>query len=247
MVDDTCKSCSSKTSRIKKGVSCQLCGEVYHVDCIVSLSPAHKTFLSNNNISTWTCAQCLGNLKSLNEENARLREENSRLVAENLHLRNRLENLEAQFSSFKSELKQDILQELRRESPPLPVNSVSQSLNEQVLACIREEKERDKRRLNLCLRNVPETDSTSNDRSQVINLFKSNLGANETELNGGIVNIKRVGSRSDERPRIMIIECSNADLKRKLLQNSFKFKDCKLDNINVFLTPDMTKTQLEAD
>ena len=247
-MSETCKSCTSKLSRHYKGITCQVCSDNYHVNCIDNLSPAHKTFLSSNDTNPWTCSKCLESLKSLNEENLRLKNENSRLVADNQQLRNRLDTLETQFSAFKSELKQEILQELRNNLPSPPTNNISQPLNEQVLACLREEKERDKRRLNLCLRNMPEADSHTTDRLQIIHLFKTKLGANETDLNAGIRNIKRVGTQSDERPRIIIIECSNSDLKRFLLQNSFKLKNHRLiNNRNVFLTPDMTKNQLEDD
>ena len=160
----------------------------------------------------------------------------------------RMDNLETQFRSFKAELKTDILQELRRDSPTPTVNNSMQSVNEQVLACLREEKEREKRRLNLCLRNVPEADSSANDRAQVFDLFRSNLGVNPTELNSGIANMKRIGDQSDDRPRIIIIECSNADFKMNLLRNAFKFKNYSLpNNKKVFLAPDMTKKQLEDD
>ena len=244
-----CNSCDGKIDRKNKGnLTCEFCGNTFHVTCITSISSTFQHFLSNNEFKSWTCDQCKLNFRSLSKENERLKTTNSQLVQENESLRRRLENLETQFSTFKTELKQEILREIKSESPPQPANQ-SQSLNEQVLACIREEKDREKRRLNLCLRNLPETDSTSNDHAQVIDLFTSILGLNGNELNGGIKNIKRVGAQTEGRPRIIIIECSNYDLKRKLLQNSFKLKNYNgpTNDKKVFLTPDMTKKQLEVD
>ena len=247
---NSCKSCDGKIERTKsnKGIACESCRNHFHVACIANISSAFQQFLVNNDFKSWTCNQCKLNIRSLSEENERLKTANSQLVQENESLRRRLENLENQFSTFKTELKQEILRELKSDSPPQPTIQ-SQPLNEQVLACIREEKDRERRRLNLCLRNVPETDSTSNDHAQVITLFTSTLGVNGNEVNGGIKNIKRVGTQSGDRPRIIIIECSNYDLKRKLLQNSFKLKNYNgpTNDKKVFLTPDMTKKQLEDD
>ena len=247
---NSCKSCDGKIDRTKsnKGIACESCRNHFHVACIANLSSAFQQFLVNNDFKSWTCNQCKLNIRSLSEENERLKTANSQLVQENESLRRRLENLENQFSTFKTGLKQEILRELKSDSPPQPAIQ-SQSLNEQVLACIREEKDRERRRLNLCLRNLPETDSTSNDHAQVITLFTSTLGVNGNEVNGGIKNIKRVGTQSEDRPRIIIIECSNYDLKRKLLQNSFKLKNYNgpTNDKKVFLTPDMTKKQLEDD
>ena len=244
---DSCKVCSAKPLRTNKGISCQICGQVFHVACIDNIDSAFRNFLSKNDFNSWKCNLCEENFRTLNNENIRLNRENSRLANENEQLRRRLDDLETQFSSIKNELKREILEELRNDSPTPPPNINNASLNEQVLACLREEKDRDKRRLNLCLRNFPESDSTSNDRTRVIELFKSKLGVNETELNNGVRNVKRVGAQSDDRPRIIIIECSNADLKRTLLQNSFKFKNVIMSNNKIFLTPDLTKQQLEAD
>ena len=251
MTNDTCKVCNVKTNRNNKGTTCEFCGIHVHVACINGIENDFKQALLKFDQVKWTCTSCKQKFKSLLSENDRLKAENSTLKLENESLRRRFDNLETQFSNFKTEFKSEILQELRNNPSTPPTADQSQSINDQVLACLREERDRDRKRLNLCLRNFPETDSTvstGNERARVIELFTSRLGVNGSDLNSGIMNVKRVGTRNDDRPRIIIIECSNIDLRRKLLQNSFKLKDVPPTNDKkVFLTPDMTKKQLEED
>ena len=120
---DKCKSCNVNTGRTNKGIKCESCDDTFHVNCVQNMPSALKKFLMTNDYDSWTCTQCKVKIKTLSQENNRLKSENSRLTTENEQLRMRMDNLETQFRSFKAELKTDILQELRRDSPTPTVNN----------------------------------------------------------------------------------------------------------------------------
>ena len=110
-----------------------------------------------------------------------------------------------------------------------------------------EDREREKKKLNLCIRNFPESSNGQNELPKVKKFLEENLGIQGTEISG-ISEIRRLGQPTADKARIMIVSCSNMDVRRNILKNASKLKSYRTPNDKrVFILPDMTKMQIEAD
>ena len=190
-------------------------------------------------------------MRTMQQEHSRMLAENQSLKTINDNLQTRVNSLQSQIQNMKTEIKNEVLQELSRDGMANQnLNNTPRILRTEILSCMREEREREKRRLNLCIRNFPEEDSNdiSSEHSNIVRFFSSKLNIEEQILSSGISHVKRIGEKTDNKCRIIIIKCANADLRRNMLQNSFKLKDYRTANDKkIFVVPDMTPQQLKED
>ena len=80
-------------------------------------------------------------------------------------------------TEMKTQIKGEILNEIRASTPSGPTIQTPSHLREEIQTCLREEKEREKRRLNLCIRNLPERNGNDNsaERSNIVSFLSSKL------------------------------------------------------------------------
>ena len=188
---------------------------------------------------SWVCETCRNKFKQIEQENVRLVTENIDLKKSNEALSSRLVAVEAQIASLKTDIKTEILRELRNDG----VSNNQVAPQKEILACMREEKEREKRRLNLFISNFPESSESTDDTAEISKLLVSQLGFNHNEIQSAMVQVNRLGEPK-YRPRSVIVQLNSAVTKRKLLERSSKLKDYKTPaNKKVFISPDLTPNQ----
>ena len=118
-----------------------------------------------------------------------------------------------------------------------------------VASAISEEKERNKRKLNLILHNVTEPSSDDGncrkkeDIEHVSNIFRKNLGVTVK-----VTNAVRLGKRNN-KPRLLKVSVDSEHSKAAILRNSTKLrgKDVPQCLSKVFITPDMTIKEREKN
>ena len=236
-----CFKCKAKTNKNSKTIYCELCKHSYHSRCTSLSEELYRIFLNNKDI-TWTCDECKIELRATREKYNEVLKENSILKSENSTLKSRLTALENTLKDLKSELKQEILEELNQGR-----EVGNSSLYEDVASCIREERERTKRRLNLCIRNFPELDGDDEaiDQPTLLNFMGTQLDLPLPELTSGISQFKRLGEKTTNRSRNIILTCNDFQLKKRILQNKSKLKNYRTNgNKKVFIEPDLTRTQI---
>ena len=212
---DACSKCSSRINeRNSPVVKCDLCNGKFHLNC-TNLSK--QSNVPTGTVQNFLCEFCRQKFKALEDNNTRLSQENSLLRAENSSLKTRLDVVENQLKNLKSEIKSEILAELGGGSASLPTR---QSLQKEISDQILEGREREKRRLNLCIRNLPE--ASGNELPKITEFISAKLGVDATELSSIITHAKRMGEPSNEKPRVCIITCSSQSGRRKILQNAHK-------------------------
>ena len=101
-----------------------------------------------------TCKLCKNDFRKTCPEIKRLTEENENLLHENTNLRGRIYSTENQLATNKGDTKNESLQELGGNRP----QPLQDSLREEISACLREERQREKKSLNLCIWNFPESE-----------------------------------------------------------------------------------------
>ena len=151
------------------------------------------------------------------------------------------------------------LEKLHREGPTIELEEgvstdIASSLTSESVATITvgvadEQRERDRRKLNLILHNVPESakqkgpERKADNISMVNGLLHQHLGFNPT-----ISNAVRLGKKSD-RPRLLKISVATTQEKTNILRNCYKLRDSKnaIYVQKIFATPDLTPLEQKKD
>lgn len=151
-------------------------------------------------------------------------------------MKSQLTLLEQKFESFKSQIEGNI-NDANQIIPDNPVRSDSD-----IMELIREEREIDTRKTNLCVFNLPESD---NDREMFTNLCSEQLSLNL--IGPMITDTLRIGQTNGTKPKVLIVKFSSHDTKRNVLQNAPKLRNYVPvgSTLKVFISPDYTKKQQE--
>ena len=105
---------------------------------------------------------------------------------------------------------------------------------------IREEREIEKRKNNLCFFNMPES---ADDNVALKNLCVDKLGLQPQEVQ--ITETIRVGRAAENKPKVLIAKFSDSSSRRKVLRNANKLRNYvpQGSTLKIFISPDYTKIQ----
>ena len=177
----------------------------------------------------------------------------------NTTLSNRFNNLSDQVDKLSSrilEIQQEISKETTTYSNPddqglseIADNAPQFKLSKAFSSMLSEEKEKDKRKLNLILHNIPEsTNSISDVRKQddtdtAAAIFNQHLG-----IPTSVTNATRLGKKGP-KPKILRVTVSSERDKAIILRNCMKVRSItEADYLkNFFITPDMTPMEREQN
>ena len=135
-------------------------------------------------------------------------------------------------------------------APPASFTSDVSIITSTVTSLLKEEREREERKLNILINGIPEsttespTDRKAHDIKQVSEIFSELL-----EVKTTVEEAVRLGKRDSSRKRLIKVSVSSLAVKTAVLRNNFKLRS-KSDPDwvkRVFITPDLTpKEQIES-
>lgn len=127
----------------------------------------------------------------------------------------------------------------------------SNELSNAVKSVINEEKERDRRKLNLIMHNIPESEAEApvtrkqEDTKQVTDVFSKQL-----KVEANISSIVRLGKKgSGPKPRLLRVTVNSESEKAAILRNikRLRLSDTPANYRKIFITPDLTPREREAN
>ena len=220
------KGIDQKTQKLMK---CSLCESLCHSVCEGITVKTYETLAKLKSLH-WFCDKCNG-AGLLNE----LREFRD-FRAKHVELSNEISNYNTRICSLEEKLQQ----QPRNLSP----SSYCAITKEEVSAQIREELEIDRRKLNLCVFGFPSSDD---DKATFMDLCRSALNIQSTDVQSAIVSVLRVGGTDEQstRPRPLIVKTSSSAAKHLILKAAPKLKNYNPNNstLKVFIANDLTKNQ----
>ena len=231
-MSDVCSNCRKKFAVKVKPFNCCMCEAAFHPNC-AGFPETTKPEVIEILKDSWACSKC-------KSEFVELKNENLRLLNENRELKNRMDRFESQLQTIKGDLKNEIVSELSASGTA----SSGVPLREEIFACIREERERDLKKMNICISNLPE-ESGRGDAFAVAEVFRSQMGIGTADM---IVKTTRLGAETVDKPRMLIVTISNMENRRKIFQNAHKLKNYRTaTGKKIFISPDMTRMQREEN
>ena len=196
----------------------------------------------------WICEKCRTSLKRLHVENSNLLRENSELKKSNDELKSRINDVESQLRTLKDDIKNEILQEIQPMNLSVQERNSNSDIKTQIFSCLKEERDRENRKLNLCIHNFPEPNEPSqNDCENLKGFISSKLNFPKETLSSEIESLRRIGALSGGgRPRSIILKIKSLQLRRDILAKTHLLKDHRTqDGKKIFIQPDMTRMQQE--
>ena len=121
-----------------------------------------------------------------------------------------------------------------------------EGMNELIAKCVREEvyeaKQRDMRRKNVIVRNLPEPTEDKTDEDN-IKLLTDELGITQKVNITEAMRLGKEGKKDgDDRPRLLKLECESLEQVQLFLNNSRKLMNCRSMK-DVYIGKDWTKKQ----
>ena len=263
-----CGKCGKRVLNNQDAIACDLCKIWHHIGCVGIAKDEYK-FLRKTKRIKWFCITCdrmFGNMAAANRE---LKDKIDRMEGNQNSLENRLGGLQTEFKKMNEALMNLTVEIGRLKSEgnigPRPrldeVRAESQvPTTELIREEMREIKDKEMRKNNLVLYNVPESNEEeargrkAEDGEWCRKIFsgREGLGLNVGEEE--IVEIIRLGRREElsnvgngMKPRPMLVRMSSATIKWEIIKNGKKLKNANEVFKKIYIAPDLTKKEREED
>lgn len=120
-----------------------------------------------------------------------------------------------------------------------PASAVDRSTSHELAGIFDNFMDKEKRKLNVVVHNLRESDKAEWDASMVRHIIREEL-----KLVVRTTKTFRVGKRSDDKPRLLIVTFESLDMKTEVLKQSRLLKD-STEWSNIYITQDLTWSQRE--
>ena len=253
--EDDCGVCKKAVKEADNGLKCDSCDDWFHAGC-EKVNKDRYLFLVKFKDQLWLCRKCKPEIKNAVHKAKELRKEVE-------DLRKQLQDIKAEMISevkheVKNEIKNEIKDELRDEikstfNEEKLVKRTIEKVFEQMHEHMREQEDRQNRKNNLVMYNVPESTHQDPRERQTQDLaFCQDVIENSLGVDGRayeMVTVIRLGkTRTDDRNRPVLIKMKSEYEKWEILRNAKNLKYERDDNKKkIGISLDLTAQQREHD
>ena len=204
-------SCAKDVRNKDNGICCDRCGAWYHAGCQRVSIDFYKA-LQKNKDEQWFCRICKVEIKQLDD---RVKQ----LVKEKQDLKEKITELEKKWEMFKIEIKEETTKSV--------MEAVTQNLDLHLAERFQEMEEREKKKKNIVIYNVPESqhndpkERQSDDVARCLDIFQNSLKVTEFQVE----KVVRLGRReNNERKRPLLVKMTSETEKQKILSSAKNLK-----------------------
>ena len=210
-------------------IYCAFCKNKYHKTC----NRYNLIYQENDTETIVWCRNCVRN--KFNERDQTLADHEKQLSS----LVDKVKDLTDKMNEL---INQKNTSNSNQENENLPRSCESnETIENKILDALNEQKGREKRKNNLCIRGLP---NSSDDKKRFIEICTSKLNVSQDEA-ANISTTKRIGQTYNDKPQPLIVVFNSAALRRKVLKNAPALRHYVEEKI--YISPDYTKRQLEEN
>jgi len=254
--NEVCVSCKKVVE--EEAVECYWCSNWQHIQC-AKVSKSHYDMLNTcPDQIVFFCSVCIAKLPTALEKSSGSKDSRSAMDKQIEALQSQLTDLAAKVNDQATKVHEQInsrfLQfENKVSAKFLNSNSVTHSLptahepRGSVTAVspsqiIKEYKDRESRKFNVIVHNVPESESTESSAcvthdTNIVGDIANKIGIESID----IATTMRLGEKIEGRSRLLKVHLRNLQHKRLLLSNAKKLKGLSGDLQKVYITPDLSR------
>ena len=246
-----CVTCKKKVTIKDDGVECQWCEKWEHKICAKLSDDEYKILSDSSPHIIFFCSSCFPKVPSALSDytSQTIANFDSRLKEMESKLSGIFEDINAKLDDHYKKLEEKFVcrADDNMDSSPSPnAKTISDSVAPLTASLVTEQKEREKRELNLVLHNVPEPTTTDNsarkeeDITQVNSILSGYLDVKPT-----IKNAVRLGKKVTDKARLLKITVASTQEKARVLRNKLKLrKESNPEDVKkIFITPDFTSLE----
>ena len=268
------KTCGEPVRSSELGVSCDKCERWFHASCQGIPKPAYEA-LTKYKVLAWLCPDCKGSLKSQDSPSLTVLEskldqltsvvdnhmkqvglslkEQERALDDQAKLIERSitdnQNQRASYAEIVKGTCSDVVEKVSAKVSIIPQTIATRAASKdmQNIGHVFDEfLEKDKRKNNLVIHNLPESEvsSLAERTEKDIKLFKDVM-RDTFKMNVAVSKAFRVGKVVQTRPRLLIITLATPGVKGDILRIAPQLRNSDTWG-NIYITPDLTKTEREA-
>ena len=240
----TCDKCEKRTEHL---IQCEFCA-LWFCDTCSSISEELLSVVGDIDSLHWFCSTCdatvsefIVNSSAVSNSGPPTSVIDKKLEAIESKLCQKIDEIEKSLKSYHTSLEEMECSDLPSERQSIATDSVASI----AASLVGEEKEKERRQLNLVLHNIEESSSSdgserkSEDIKKVTSIFEKYL-----EVSVSVTKAFRIGKRGT-KPRLLKISVSSLDDKILVLRNKMKLRNSGNPEYvrKVFVTPDLTPTE----
>lgn len=268
------KACGEPVRSNECGVSCDMCERWFHASCQGIPKPAYDA-LTKYQVLAWLCPGCKATLKGIDAKNLSsleakvdqlstsldahmrrigqsLKEQEQAVVEQTQLLERSIRDSHTQKASYAEMVKgtcSDMVAKVSAKVSAIPQTLASQASSKdmQSLSQVFDEFiEKDRRKFNLVIHNLPESEgSTFAERMERDAKLFQEVIRDVFRLNVSVSKVFRVGKGMQTRPRLLIVTLHSSDVKGDILRLAPQLRSSDHWG-NIYITPDLTKSEREA-
>lgn len=282
MEDNVCGDCEEDVIDGQDGVSCDLCKVWFHIVC-VRITKQEYRFMQNSQRFKWFCRACDGKFGNLAEVNRELNDRINNMEGNQDNMSDRLNIFQKEMEQMREAISKlgNKVEETSKANTDWPrlgpgqregrPNGRGGDAGSQIdiglgVEMIREEvsenQEREKKKKNMIIFNVPESEAQeserrkSEDKEWCRKIFtgEDGLGLNIDEEK--IIEVIRLGRKvetgevgeNERKPRPILVKMDEVGIKWGIIKKAKKLKESREETISkVIIVPDMTIKQREKE
>ena len=255
--------CDKCTESVDHLIQCEKCESWYCSSC-ENVPTQVIEIISEYRQLHWFCKTCETQIghsaydqlavqstshESITKQLSKVQAQVQKLVDQvNLQLDNRFKKFETEMNHKLSNASSVWEQQVVTNSNPGTSRDSNWINNNITTRVIDEYRDRESRKLNLILYNVPESQSSDTSVQQTHDTkFISDI-ANKIEAGQiDVTRVTRLGKKVNNKNRLMKVQVANLSQKRRLLTNAKKLKQCSVDFQNIYLSPDLSYNERQAN
>lgn len=248
-----CEDCGIKISNTTRALNCEKCYKVW--SCITCLNMSHELYdmMQNDNNLKWLCTECKKCLteKKEHEMDTGRGEIKELIQSMSEDLKTRLGRLEDLLLKKVDKKDHDELVERvaaleeREDNQYMPdITGIEEAIEAKVTACIDEYREREARKLNLIVHNLPEPEQDTPEERNTADMEEMKVVLEEIECEqASIEHVQRLGMKVEggQKPRLALVKMKNVASKRMVLASAKKLRNSRKETLkNTYISPDMS-------
>ena len=222
----SCDKCESEISDGHKSIKCDLCKNVFHIQCVSITAKSLELIMKTKSIH-WFCDKC--DSENLVKEFSEFRELKSRYA----ELYDKLENLTRKVDENSRKI--------------MEANETVPTNYERIVSTIMEEtSQQEQRKFNICVFGLEEGETEDKDSFE--NICTARIGMARDDIHHQIESVHRVGRPQANKTRPLIIKTKSIEMKSRLIRDAQNLKDYNISirpRPPIIFAPDLTKLQQE--
>lgn len=246
-----CEDCGLKIGTTTPALNCERCNKIWMCTQCLRMSQELYDLLQQDSNLKWLCddcKKCMADKKDDTKDDSKSSELKELILAMSAQLQTQYQRLETLIQNKVDQREHEELAirvtALEESQDPINTHEIQQMVEARVAICIDEYREREARKLNLVVHNLPEQDMETPEERKTADIVEMKNVLKEIECDDAVItNMQRLGKKNENtpKPRLALLKMENVAGKRRVLSAAKMLRNSQNQSWKgTFISPDMS-------